>query len=135
MGRRGGPSSAGEFTPALLKNKTTSLPEGVFVARDQARPPPPPVIDAESFTGVKDGAFAERDGRLFIRDGGSFEPANISAVTSARVRGMMAIRDAVRYVFKTQLDDAPEGDILKARSLLNRMYDVYIGRYGPLSSR
>ena len=48
---------------------------------------------------------------------------------------MMAVRDAVRYVFKTQLDDAPEAEIIEARRLLNRMYDAFVWRHGPLSSR
>ncbi len=39
---------------------------------------------------------------------------------------MMAVRDAVRYVFKTQLEDAPEPDIIEARRLLNRMYDAFV---------
>jgi N12 class adenine-specific DNA methylase len=135
MYRGAEPTLEGELTPELLSGAIKALPEGVFVPRDKGRPPPRPVIDAESFAGVKEGAFADRDGQLFIRVGNSFDPANISANSSARVRGMMAVRDAVRYVFKTQLDDAPEGDIVEARRLLNRMYDVFVSRYGAVSSR
>jgi len=135
MYRGAEPTLEGELTPELLSRAVSALPEGVFVPRDKGRAPPRPAIEAESFTGVKEGAFAERDGRLFIRNGNSFDPANISANSAARVRGMMAIRDAVRYVFKTQLDDAPEGDITQARALLNRMYDVFVSRHGPISSR
>jgi N12 class adenine-specific DNA methylase len=135
MYRGGEPTLEGELTPELLASAIGTLPPAVFTPRDKGRAPPLPVIDADSFTGVKEGAFADRDGQLFIRNGNSFDPANISANSAERVRGMMAVRDAVRYVFKTQLDDAPEPDIAEARRLLNRMYDVFVSRHGPLSCR
>ena len=47
----------------------------------------------------------------------------------------MAVRDAVRLVFRTQLEDAPEHEIVEARKLLNPIYDSFVWRYGPLSSR
>ena len=48
---------------------------------------------------------------------------------------MLAVRDAIRVVFRTQLDDAPEERITEARKLLNDIYDSFVCRYGPLSSR
>ena len=48
---------------------------------------------------------------------------------------MMAVRDAVRLVFRTQLEDAPEERIIEARKLLNSIYDSFVARYGALSSR
>ena len=62
-------------------------------------------------------------------------PPSLAASAAARVRGMMAVRDAVRLVFRTQLDDAPEERIVEARKLLNSLYDSFAHRYGPLSSR
>ncbi len=47
----------------------------------------------------------------------------------------MAVRDAVRLVFRTQLEDAPEDRIIEARKLLNDIYDSFVARYGALSSR
>lgn len=136
MYRGGEPVLTGPLTAELLKDAVRMLPQGVYIPRDDARPPPlAPLADAETFSGVKDGAFAERDGQLFIRNGHSFEPANISASSATRVRGMMLVRDAVRKVFKTQLDDAPEHDIVEARWFLNRAYDSFVHRHGPISSR
>jgi N12 class adenine-specific DNA methylase len=135
MYRGGEPTLEGELTAELMSGAIAALPENIFVPRDQGRPPPRKVIDAESISGVKEGAFAERDGQIFIRNGDSLEPANISANSAARVRGMMAVRDAVRYVFRTQLDDAPEPDIIQARRMLNRMYDSFVSRFGAISAR
>jgi len=135
MYRGGEPTLEGELTLKLLNPAVTALPEGAFIPRDKGRAPPPALLPAESFDGVKDGAFTEQGGQLFIRSGESLEPASLPAPVAARVKGMMAVRDAVRYVFKTQLEDAPESQIIEARRLLNRMYDAFVFRHGPISSR
>jgi N12 class adenine-specific DNA methylase len=48
---------------------------------------------------------------------------------------MLQVRDAVREVFRTQLADAPDGSIAEARRHLNRTYDSFVSRFGPLSAR
>jgi N12 class adenine-specific DNA methylase len=135
MYRGAEPTLEGALTPEILRQAIEFLPEGAFIPRDKGRPPPLAIADAATFSGVKDGAFAERGGQLFIRSGASFEPANISEAVAGRVRGMMLVRDAVRKVFSTQLDDAPEEQITQARYFLNRAYDAFVRKHGPLSSR
>jgi N12 class adenine-specific DNA methylase len=136
MYRGAEPTLEGTLSPEVLRQAVGRLPHGAYVPADKGRAPPAlHLADAEAFTGVKDGAFAERGGQLFIRSGERLEPANISAASSDRVRGMMLVRDAVRRVFKTQLEDAPEHDIVEARRFLNRAYDSFVYRHGPLSSR
>jgi N12 class adenine-specific DNA methylase len=135
MYRGSEPTLDGELTPELLRGAVESLPEGVFIPRNDARGPPLPMLDADALTGVKDGAYAQRDGEIVIRSGNSFEPTNLSISAAARIRGMMAVRDAVRLVFRTQLEDAPEERIIEARKLLNNIYDSFVVRFGALSSR
>ena len=48
---------------------------------------------------------------------------------------MLGVRDAIRRVFQTQLDDAPEDQIVEARRRLNTVYDAFARRFGPVSSR
>jgi N12 class adenine-specific DNA methylase len=134
MYRGAEPTLAGQLTPELLSRAVNELPTGAYVPRDEGRGPPLPVLDAEAFTGIKDGAYALRDGAVVIRSGDCFEPTSLSPSTAARVRGMMAIRDGVRLVFKTQLEDAPEERIIEARKLLASLYDSFTCRYDPLSS-
>jgi hypothetical protein len=129
------PTLDGQLTPELLRAAVESLPEGAYIPRDDARGPPPPLPDADAFTGVKDGAYTVRDGTIVIRNGNSFEAAGLSVSVEARIRGMMAVRDAVRLVFRTQLEDAPEERIIEARKLLNNIYDSFVARYGALSNR
>ena len=135
MYRGAEPTVEGELTPEILKAAINRLPEGVYIPRDKGRAPPKRMLLAEDVTGVKEGAFTERDGQLFIRNGHNLEPANISAASASRVHGMMAVRDAVRKVFRTQLDDAPEAEILEARQALNHTYNRFLRLSGPLSSR
>ena len=84
---------------------------------------------------VKEGGLAERDGQIVVRRGGAFEPLTVPASVSARIRGMLQVRDAVRDVFRTQLADAADGTIAEARRHLNRTYDSFVSRFGPLSAR
>jgi len=135
MYRAAEPTLEGRLTPELLKQAVEALPEGAYIPRDQARGPPPALLDAQAFTGIKDGAYAERDGAIVIRNGSSFERANLTVSVAARIKGMMAVRDSVRLVFRTQLEDAPEASIIEARKLLNEIYDSFVRRYGHLSSR
>jgi N12 class adenine-specific DNA methylase len=136
MYRGAEPTLAGTLTPELLNKAVNALPKGAYVPKDLGRGPPPlATLDAEAFTGIKDGAYAMRDGALVMRSGDSFETASLSPTAVDRVRGMMAVRDAVRLVFKTQLEDAPEQRIVEARKLLNTLYDSFTHKYGPLSSR
>jgi len=141
MYRDGEPTLAGELSPVRLALAVSSLPEGIFAARnagpgERARPPPESsgLTEADG-TDVKDGAYAVRDGLLAIRRGPVFETAKMPGAVAWRIRSMLAVRDAIRLVFRTQLDDAPEERIGEARQLLNDSYNSFVSRYGPLSSR
>jgi hypothetical protein len=87
----GEPALEGELTPELLRRAVEVLPEGAYIPRDEARGPPPAPFDADAFAGIKDGAYAERDGVIVIRNGNSFEPAGLTGSAAARVKGMMAV--------------------------------------------
>jgi N12 class adenine-specific DNA methylase len=134
MYRGAEPTLSGTLTPELLAQAVHALPAGAYIPKDEGRPPPQ-VLDAEAFTGIKDGAYGENDGQIVIRDGNRFEATGLTGSAAARIRGMMAVRDAVRLVFRTQLEDAPEETIIDARRMLNRIYDSFVFRYGPISSR
>jgi N12 class adenine-specific DNA methylase len=134
MYRAAEPTLEGQLTPELLREAVECLPEGAYIARDAARGPPPAVLDAQAFTGIKHGAYTERDGAIVIRNGTGFESTGLSGSAAARIKGMMAVRDAVRLVFRTQLEDASEERITEARKLLNNIYDSFVARYGALSS-
>ena len=122
--------------PSAFSGAVSALPAHIY-SNSHGQRTGQAVISAEIpvLDGVKDGGFAERDGVIVVRSGDHFETLSLGASTAARVRGMMAVRDAVRLVFRTQLDDAPEERITEARQLLNDLYDSFVRRHGPLSSR
>ncbi len=129
------PALTGELTPERLAEAVASLPASIYargVEPGGARGPSP--AERAEIGAVKEGAFAERDGVIVVRNGDRLEPANIPSQAAWRVRGMLAIRDAVRLVFQTQLDDASEERITEARKLLNELYDSFVAWRGPLSS-
>jgi N12 class adenine-specific DNA methylase len=130
------PTLAGELSPEALASALSSLPADIYPHMHE-RPPPREFAAADStfFDAVKDGAFAERDGAIVVRVGSQFESIALSESVAARVRGMLGVRDAVRLVFRTQLDDEPEDQIVAARRNLNRIYDTFVWRHGPLSSK
>lgn len=131
------PTLAGELTSGKLEAAIQALPVGVYVPRAKGRSPPPaiPIASPEAFIGIKDGGYAELDGKIVIRTGNAFTPTALSVSTAARVRGLMQIRDAVREVFLTQLDDEPDEKITAARQHLNRVYDRFVSRHGYISSK
>ncbi len=135
MYRGAEPTLTGNLSPASLAQALLSLPEGAYIPRDEGRGPPFPLPELADTLGVKEGGFVERDGALFIRHGHSFEHVSLGASVAARVRGMLAVRDAVRLVFNTQLEDAAEERIVEARQLLGQMYGSFVRRYGPLSTK
>ena len=130
------PSLVGEFSAEGLAGALSALPAAIYAPREEhERRDDLSPVEASGVEAVKDGAYAERDGALVIRSGDRFEPVNLPAAVAARVRGMLAVRDAVRAVFRTQLDDEPEERIIAARQQLNRAYDGFVRRFGPVSAR
>jgi len=127
---------AGELSAERLTQAVQSLPENVYRQRHPPRGRAPPASEnAADASGVKEGAFAEREGVILVRRAGILEPVKLGQSVAARVRGMMRVRDAVHAVFATQLEDAPEDRVAAARRTLNETYDSFLDRYGPLSAR
>ena len=134
---RSEPTLVGDVSEASLAKAITSLPAAIYVSRDRAAVARADMEPAETteLGAVKDGAFAERDGIIVVRSGHRFEPVPLASSVAARLRGMLAVRDAIRRVFQTQLDDVSEDHITEARKILGAVYDSFVARYGPVSSR
>ena len=130
------PSLAGEFSAERLREALSTLPAGIMEPpqgrsrRDGLLP-----MEAADVGAVKDGAYAVREGDLVMRVGDRFETIRLPETVASRVRGMLTLRNAVRAVFRTQLDDETEERIVAARQDLNRVYDAFVRRFGPVSSR
>ena len=130
------PALIGNLEPGSLERAVSLLPAAVYKARDSHSPTSRLRTEQVPAAGaVKEGGLAERDGQIVVRRGDVFEPLTIPASVRARIRGMLEVRDAVREVFRTQLSDAPDEAIVEARRHLNRTYDFFTSRFGPLNAR
>jgi N12 class adenine-specific DNA methylase len=130
------PTLAGELTPEILSHVMQRLPDGVWSKRwEKEKPKPQTRVEPEQVRSIKDGGYAEVQGELVMRNGDSLESVHLSAMEALRVRGLLRIRDAVRKVFETQLEDAGEEQIREAREHLNQVYDQFVGKFGAINAR
>jgi predicted O-methyltransferase YrrM len=85
--------------------------------------------------GVKEGAFTLHEGQVAVRKGGTLVLSRgLPAETTRRIRGLIQIRESVREVLRTQLEESGESAILAARQQLNVRYDQFVARFGPVST-
>jgi len=130
------PALIGSLEPGVLEKAVSFLPAAVYRSRDSQGPAlrfDPEQVPAAG--AVKEGGFAERDGQIVVRRGDAFEPLTLPVSVSTRIRGMLQVRDAVRDVFRTQLAEASEDAIVEGRRHLNRTYDLFVSRFGPINLR
>ncbi|MFY9329952.1 MAG: hypothetical protein WAO76_18330, partial [Georgfuchsia sp.] len=82
---------------------------------------------------VKPGGYGIVDGVLMQNEFGFMESVESSmpAKTVERIKGMLAVRDAVRVLLRGDIADL---DTASERHLLNRLYDGFVRKYGPLWS-
>ena len=126
----------GEATSDNLQTAITALPRNIYAPRVEK----PSFVhvqhileDEGAFIGIKNGAFMILDGVLGARENAQFIPSDMNAKDDLRVRGMMRLRDLVRAVFQTQLDDSTDEIITQARRDLNHAYDRFVAEFGCLS--
>lgn len=129
------PALVGTLEPDALDRAVSRLPVGVYSAverRTAGRESDEGQIPAVG--SVKEGGLADHGGQIVVRRGDEYKPLVIPATTAARIRGMLQVRDAVREVFRTQLEERAEPAITDARRHLNRTYDLFVSRFGPLNA-
>ncbi len=130
------PELIGNLNAAVLAEAISRLPRDVYRNRETAGPVIQIGADQVPEVGaVKDGGLADRDGKIVVRNGAVFQTLTLPASVCARIRGMLQVRDTVREVFRTQLSDADDRSIVEARNHLNRTYDYFVARFGPLNAR
>ena len=85
---------------------------------------------------IKPNAFAIVNERIAVREGDSLRfVTGLSSQAARRIRGLIRVRDAVRRCLRSQLDGTPDEDVLAARKQLNRTYESFVARLGPVSDR
>src|ERR1019366_1906654 len=110
------------------------LPRDVY--RPQRTAVAPPSLD-QTFPAPEDiklNAYALINVELAIRENDIMRMlTGLSATTAQRIRGLVRLRDAVRRCLRSQLQDKDQDDIVLAREQLNKTYDLFVGKFGPVS--
>ena len=135
---RGEPTLVGNGQPLSerLAEAVALLPRDVFHAEQQ---PIAARTLADSFPApdqIKPNAYAVVNGQIMRRDGDTLRiPPGLSPQVAKRIRGLIRVRDAVRRCLHSQLNGTPDEDVVEAREHLNRTYDSFVARLGPISAR
>ena len=84
---------------------------------------------------VRNYSFALVDGEVYYREGGIMERQDVSAAMTARIKGLMELRDCTRKLIQLQTEDASDAEIAAGQRRLNQLYDAYTAKHGLISSR
>lgn len=82
------------------------------------------------------GLFFDDKGNLLRKTSkGAAEPVDVKESGKARIKGQLAIRDALLKLHDAELKDKPEQQLTLLRKILNNTYDNFVRKNGPLSSQ
>lgn len=125
-------ASPGEDLEEALGRAGEGLPPNLFPAPSTSSSHR--TEDPVDLASVRDGAFVVVGGRLKVRDGNRLTDSGLrSAGDVQRVMELVDIRDAVRRVLDSQNQERSEAEQETARGELNRRYDTFVRRWGPIN--
>src|SRR5581483_2579887 len=137
----------GNLTPENLLQALQRLPKGIYKPlgpEETGAFEANPLYLLPNAGEIKDGGFGLKDNMVIVREADKYRPAELTAEQAQRVKGMLKVRDAVRDVFRTQIEDRPDEEVIAAREKLNQAYDAFvksavrkgkgIAKAGPLNS-
>ncbi len=117
-----------------IKN-ITSPSSSLYETRLPASEKEPPELQSiPADPAVRNYSYTTSEGRLYYRENSRMKPVQLGALPSARILGMIEIRDSVRTLIDLQLNDAPDNKITEEQNRLNRLYDTFTKKYGLLNS-
>jgi N12 class adenine-specific DNA methylase len=97
--------------------------------RAAATPPPLPRRD-----GAEEGRIEEAGEAFTIVEGGRVVPHAVPRTQAAELRALLGLRDGLRALLEAEAAtrvDTPE--LVSLRVELNRRYDAYVARFGPIN--
>ena len=124
----------GENLSDLLSNAIANL-RGQITAYDRDEPEDDEDLSIPADPSVPNFSFAITDGKLYYRENTRMHPYNGSATGENRIRGLIALRDCTRTLIDYQVENYPDAEIAAEQAKLNRLYDVFVKKYGLISSR
>ena len=135
---RGEPTlvSNGRDLAEQLAEAIARLPTGVYQTERRVIVPLREEQSIPAPEHVKPHAYALVNGQIARREGDVMTVLEgVPAATAQRLRGLLRVRDAVRRCLRTQMENAPDTEVIVAREQLNQTYDHFIAKHGFLSER
>ncbi|HYL22508.1 MAG TPA: hypothetical protein VEU74_12155 [Gemmatimonadales bacterium] len=105
-----------------LDEAIAKLPGGALTTSE-----PQPTDQATGRAPVGETGYRLEEGKLTLNG----EP--VTGTKGKPIATLVRIRDAAREVLRTQAEDESDVEQQKARGLLNRQYDAFVKRHGPLN--
>jgi N12 class adenine-specific DNA methylase len=90
-------------------------------------------IPAEHQSSLKNFGYLAHEDKLWQRQGDWLEQTAITGRTAERIKGMLAIRDAVHEVFDVQVKGGTDAELAESQQKLNQVYDGFVSKQGYLS--
>jgi N12 class adenine-specific DNA methylase len=133
-------TSDGRDLSKALKEAMERLPEKIYHAPQIRVAPSMEIAPIPAPDDIKPNAYAlietEMGTQIAVREGNELIPIpDLPNSVARRMRGMIRLRNSVRECLRTQVDDAPETEILQARTHLNHEYDRFYARFGAISEQ
>ncbi|MDC0994077.1 Eco57I restriction-modification methylase domain-containing protein, partial [bacterium] len=133
---------AGQDLAADLTEAIKILPSARYTRRTDATPASPELPELAIPDHVKvEGYFILDDGRIAQRLAPQLDSADYtlpvfdSGTTAERIKGMIAVRRALRTLMQAERDDMASLDEIEAhRAQLNKDYDAFVKRFGFINS-
>ena len=92
------------------------------------------VVSIPADPDIKNFSFALVGEDIYYRENSVMNKMELPVVTSERVKGMVAIRDATNRLLERQLEECSDEEVASLQAELNRVYDSFTAKYGLLSS-
>ncbi len=129
MYRKGEPHvSATDDFAERFDNAIASLPENIFGA-GQTRATEPEAIADAVLSNVVEGGYILREGSVLQRQGDVFVAPDFTPAEEAKAKLLIPVRDALNALNSAQLKGEDTADLRRA---LNRAYDLFSLRHGPI---
>ncbi|MDR1558995.1 MAG: DEAD/DEAH box helicase family protein [Clostridiales bacterium] len=84
---------------------------------------------------VRNFSYTVVGGHIFYRQDSRMVPVEMPVTAQNRVKGLIELRECVRNLIMYQAEDYPERAIITEQIKLNRLYDIFIKKYGLINSR
>ncbi len=133
-------ASDGRDLTKALKEAMERLPNKIYQAPPVSVAPSMEIATVPAPDDIKPNAYAlietDTGTQVAIREGNDLIPLpDLPSSVANRIRGMIRLRNRVRECLRTQVDDAPEAEIVQARTHLNQEYDRFYSRFGAISEQ